>query len=206
MTINERENLKKTLLSLDPRISCRTIAVPLLSGVKEQVQIEHGLSISSDSIIKFLENLAPIFEFDYIGYEIKTVEEIRGIYLMINPDPRNFSVVPPNSLVICHRKISVHKNYVYDNILTRAKEKKFNIYNFSLGWDIMRHGIGDSFMDNLDFSKEYIEKVDLTFKGQVIPRFGSIVRQAIPMEELATRLVNLNVYPSMIMNHGSDDY
>ncbi len=205
MTINERENLKKTLLSLDPRISYRTIAVPLLSEVKEQVKLEHGLSISSDSIIKFLENLAPLFEFDYIGYEIKTVEEIEGIYLMVNPDPRNFSLVPPKSLVICHRKISVHKNRVYSNILTRAKEKKFNIYNFSLGWDIMNHGIGDSFLESLGFSRKHIEKVDLIYKGHKIPRFGSLVREVISMEELGTRLINLNVHPSMIINPQCDN-
>ena len=198
--MNEKKNLKKTLLSLDPRISCRTIAVPLLSEVKEQVKIEHGLSISSDSVTQFLESLAQSFDFDYIGYETKNVEEINGIYLMINPDPRNFSVIPPKSLCICHRKISVHKNRVYENILAKANEKKFNIYNFSLGWDIMNNGIGDSFIESLGFSKEYIEKVDLTFKGQVIPRFGSIVSPIIPMEELASRLVNLNVYPSMIIN------
>lgn len=204
-TNNEKKDLRNILLSLDSRIPFRSIAVPLLSDTDRQVKLEHDVFISSDEIIKFLENRAPIFKSDYVGYEVKTVEEINGIYLMINPDPRNFALVPPSSLVICHHKISIYKNRVYNSILTKAKERKFNIYNFHLGWKIMIDGIGDSFVFNLGFSKEHITKVDLTFQGHKIPRLGSIVRQTIPMEELATRLINLHVYPSMIINLQCDN-
>jgi hypothetical protein len=61
-------------------------------------------------------------------------------------------------------------------------------------------GIGDSFLKNLGFSNEQVEKVDLTYKGHKIPRLGLIIHESISMEELTSRLIHLNLYPSRIIN------
>lgn len=187
-------------LVIDPSTSYRSITVPMVSNMKIFDQKSKGEFISSDEVIDFLEKRALIFDFDYVGYENKTVNEITNIYLMINPDPRNFKYIPSGSLVICHHKISVYKNRVYKNILTQAKEKDFNIYNFHLGWDTMIDGIGDSFLNHLGISKEQTEKVDLTYKNHKIPRLGSIIRSAISFEEIVGRLDSMSVHPSVIVN------
>ena len=85
-------------------IPYRTITVPAQLAARKP----HGKaeSIASDNVVKFLESRASLPKFDYLGYEVKTVDEIDAIYLMINPDPRNFALVPQSSLVVCHHKVS----------------------------------------------------------------------------------------------------
>jgi putative NIF3 family GTP cyclohydrolase 1 type 2 len=192
--------MEEKQLIIDPSISYRSITIPMISNMKKLGKVSASEFISSDSIVEFLENNAFIFDFDYVGYEIKTVNEISNIYLMINPDPRNFKFVPSGSLVICHHKISVYKNRIYEAILAQAKEKNFNIYNFHLGWDIMVDGIGDSFLFHLGLLKEEIQKVDLTYKDRQVPRLGSIIRSDFSLEEIVGRLDSLYVNPSVIVN------
>ncbi len=119
---------------------------------------------------------------------------------MINPDPLNFALVPKNSLVICHHKISTHKNRIYSKMLEYAETTQFNIYNFHLGWDIMEGGIGDSFLLKFGFSKDEFKKVDLTYRGYVIPQLGAIINRKICIEHLVDKLYSMNVNPSVIIN------
>ena len=192
--------MEEKQLIIDSSISYRSITIPIKTKTKIFDKTLKNEFISSDVIVEFLEKNAFVFDFEYIGYEIKTVNEINNIFLMINPDPRNFKFVPSRSLVICHHKISVYNNRIYDAILAQAKEKNFNIYNFHLGWDTMIDGIGDSFLFHLGIMKEEIQKVDLTYKGHQVPRLGSVIRSDISLEEIVTRLDSLNVNPSVIVN------
>lgn len=187
------------------------ITPPVLSSVKKYTKISPGEFVRSDKIIEFLEKRSPLYEFEYahvkkedpnlsLGYEIKTVEKISAIYLMINPDPLNFALVPPNSLVICHHKIGVYNNRIYKKILQDAQKNQINIYNYHLGWDTMEHGVGDSFLFHLGFKKNEFEKVDLTYKGVRIKNLGAIVKKAFSFEKIVSELVRLNVNPSVILN------
>jgi hypothetical protein len=68
--------------------------------------------IDFQEVVNYLEKRSPPLMFEYTGYEtpgieVRTVDKIKGIFLMINPDPRAFDVIPPDSMVICHHKISV---------------------------------------------------------------------------------------------------
>jgi len=112
-------------------------------------------------VVQFLETTLPSIAFEKIGYEVKSVEDINCIYLTINPDPRNFAYLPPNSLIISHHKISVYDNRIYKEILENARDRQLNIYNYHLAWDTMVDGVGDSFMQNLGFSNEQVDKKDL---------------------------------------------
>lgn len=201
---------KNKLLNIAPSISYRTINEPKLTK-RKIFQIAQKEFISSNEVVELLEKLSPIYEFEYshinrenlnisIGYEVKTVEAIDAIYLMINPDPRNITLVPANSLVISHHKIRAYNNRIYKEMITRARRNQFNIYNFHLAWDSMIDGIGDSFLLHLGIPREQIQKVDLTYKGVNIPRLGSIINSSIPLEELITHLNALNVNPSVIVN------
>jgi putative NIF3 family GTP cyclohydrolase 1 type 2 len=156
--------------------------------------------MKSDEVIRFLENRSSPFEFEYIGYEVKTVEEINSIFLMVNPDPRNFELVPPGSLVICHHKISIYSNYVYAKILLTAREKGFNIYNYHLAWDVMEDGIGDSFLTHLGFVKTQFTQIELVYKNHRIPRLGKIIKEKISFDEIISRLNQLNVKPTVLIN------
>ena len=113
-------------LPTPPSLSYRSMTIPMLAETKGFYDISQRKFISSDEVVEFLENQTPKFKFDYVGYEIKTVEKINAIYLMINPDPRNFALVPDRCLVICHHKISVYRHHVYESMLENAKEKNFN--------------------------------------------------------------------------------
>ncbi|MHA1513475.1 MAG: hypothetical protein ACTSRJ_05365, partial [Candidatus Hodarchaeales archaeon] len=67
--------------------------------------------IDFQEVVTYLEKRSPPLMFEYAEYdipgvEVKTVDKIKGIFLMINPDPRAFDVTPPESMVICHHKIS----------------------------------------------------------------------------------------------------
>ncbi len=155
---------------------------------------------SSDRVVKFLESRTYIPAFDHLGYEIKTVDEITGIYLMINPDPHNLAQVPSNSLVISHHKISTHKNLIYKNMLGLASQKEFNIFNFHLGWDIMDGGISDSFLYHMGLKNDQFDKIDLTYKSHLIPRLGALIGPTIPLPELVEKLNSMNVSPSMLIN------
>ncbi|MFQ5891774.1 MAG: Nif3-like dinuclear metal center hexameric protein, partial [Candidatus Methanofastidiosia archaeon] len=177
-------------------------------GIEEKTHIhklkkylpEEVRTVSSDKVVSFLESLSPRFDFDYLGYEVKSVKEIGKIYLMINPDPRNLEQVKPESLLISHHKISTHQNPIFEKMLQRAEKKKVNVYNFHLAWDIMDVGIGDSFLHHLGFDENEYEKVDLTYRGERIPDLGRIVKTKISLEELLERLEDLNVSPSMLVN------
>ncbi len=193
-------DVESNQLSISPTLAYRSFNVPLYLEGKRVPDVSTREFISSDEVVEFLENRAPIFRFEYIGYEIKTVDKINAIYLMINPDPRNFALVPPGSLVICHHKISVYQNHIYERMLTQARAKNFNIYNMHLGWDTMVEGIGDSFLLHLGISTDQVQKVDLTYKGNKIPRLGSIIQTNIGLEEIIIQLNSLNVNPSVIVN------
>jgi rhodanese-related sulfurtransferase/putative NIF3 family GTP cyclohydrolase 1 type 2 len=199
------------LLPIFPSISYRASSVPKLAKMKRFHEISHKEFISSNEVVEFLEKGSPIYEFEYshinhddlnisVGYEVKTVEEINAIYLMINPDPRSIALVPSNSLVISHHKIRAYNNRIYKEMIDRARITQFNIYNFHLAWDSMINGIGDSFLLHLGIPREQIQKVDLTYKGVNIPRLGSIINSSIPLEEIITHLNALNVNPSVIVN------
>lgn len=158
--------------------------------------------IVSDTVIKFLESRASLPQFDHLGYEVKTVDEIDAIYLMVNPDPRNFALVPQNSLVVCHHKVSTHDNRVHKAMLQQAQAARFNLFNFHLGWDTMDMGIGDSFLVHLGFLKGQFRKVDLTYRGHRVHSLGNIIHPAFSLEEIVTRLYSMKVYPSVIINPG----
>ncbi|MHA2225556.1 MAG: Nif3-like dinuclear metal center hexameric protein [Candidatus Hodarchaeales archaeon] len=193
-------DIESNQLSISPTLAYRSINVPLYLEVKRVPDVSTKEFISSDEVVEFLENRVPIFRFEYIGYEIKTVDKINAIYLMVNPDPRNLALVPPESLVICHHKISVYQNHIYKSMLAQAKAKSFNIYNMHLGWDTMVDGIGDSFLLHLGITPDQVQKVDLTYKGNKIPRLGSIIQTTIGLEEIIIQLNSLNVNPSVIVN------
>ncbi|MHA2291651.1 MAG: Nif3-like dinuclear metal center hexameric protein [Candidatus Hodarchaeales archaeon] len=199
------------LLNISPSISYRAISVPKLVNTKSFPETSHNELISSDKVVEFLEKKSPLYEFEYshinhddlnisLGYEVKTVEEINAIYLMINPDPRDIALVPSNSLLISHHKIRAYNNRIYKEMVDRARITQFNIYNFHLAWDSMIDGIGDSFLLHLGIPREQIQKVDLTYKGANVPRLGSIINSSIPLEEIITHLNALNVNPSVIVN------
>ncbi len=85
-------------------------------------------------------------KFEYLGYdktgvEVNIVDKIKDIFLMINPDARVFDVIPSETMVICHHKISVYKNRTFQDILSYSKENKINVYNYHPAWDIMEDGI-----------------------------------------------------------------
>jgi putative NIF3 family GTP cyclohydrolase 1 type 2 len=119
---------------------------------------------------------------------------------MINPDPRNFDLVPQNSLVVCHHKVSTHDNRIHRAMLQQAQVARFNIYNFHLGWDTLEMGIGDSFLMHLGFLKSQIRKVDLTYRGHRVLRLGNIIQPVISLEEIVARLYSMKVFPSVIVN------
>ncbi|MHA2232809.1 MAG: Nif3-like dinuclear metal center hexameric protein [Candidatus Hodarchaeales archaeon] len=204
----ESEN-KQLLIS--PSISYREISMPKLAKTTRFQGLSHEEFIPSCDVVEVLENRSSLYEFEYshidnndlnisIGYEVKTVEDINAIYLMINPDPRNIALVPSNSLVISHHKIRAYNNRIYKEMIDRARITQFNIYNFHLAWDSMIDGIGDSFLRHLGIPREQIQKLDLTYKGVNIPRLGSIINSSLPLEEVITHLNALNVNPSVIVN------
>ncbi len=189
----------------------RPITSPVSSSTRKYVKIQPGVSTPSDEIIRFLENRSPIYSFEYshvkrknskisLGYEEKTVDEINAIYLMINPDPQNFALVPANSLVISHHKISCYNNRIYEGMLERAREKKFNIYNFHLAWDCMKNGIGDSFLYHVGLTEDDFYKVDLTYKGYRVHNLGAISKEKYRIEEIVIQLNKMKVNPSVIFN------
>jgi putative NIF3 family GTP cyclohydrolase 1 type 2 len=203
------ESIENSLI--DPSIPCRQITLPVSLSVKKYTPIIPGKTLLSDEVVGFLEDRSPIYEFEYshitresssmsLGYEIKTVDEINAIYLMINPDPRNLAAVPSNSLVISHHKISCYDNPIYQRMLRQAEENQFNIFNFHLAWDIMEGGIGDSFLYHLGVTRADFTKVDLTYKGHQIQNLGAIVKKEFEIENLINSLYRLNVEPSVIVN------
>jgi putative NIF3 family GTP cyclohydrolase 1 type 2 len=173
----------------------------LLSGVK---------GIDFQEVVNYLEKRSPPLMFEYAGYdipgvEVKTVDKIKGIFLMINPDPRAFDVIPPESMVICHHKISVYKNETFQSIISFCLENRINVYNYHLSWDIMNDGIGDAFMHFLGYDKEQVEKKTLVYKDIEIPRLGSIVKEKISLSRLITKLNQLNVKPSVVISPESEN-
>ena len=156
-------------------------------------------------VVSFLENRSPPLKFEYVGYdnpgvEVKAVDKIKGIFLMINPDPRAFDVIPPESMVICHHKISVYKNKAFQDILSYSNENKINVYNYHLAWDIMEDGIGDAFMLFLGYDRDKVEKQTLVYKGVEIPRLGSIIKEKVSLTDIITKLYRLNVRPSVVVS------
>jgi putative NIF3 family GTP cyclohydrolase 1 type 2/rhodanese-related sulfurtransferase len=194
--IAEAENIR----SSDQVTSYKAMSVPFLPSDIEAFTPGQGDFIDSDEVVSFLESRTQIYEFDHLGYEKKTVEQVNGIYLMINPDPINLALVPNGSLVISHHKISTHNNRIYAGMLEQAEKSQFNIFNFHLGWDVMPDGIGDSFLHHFGLSRDEFEKVDLTYRGHVIQKLGTIMKKAVSMEDLITRLQWMNVMPSAIIN------
>ncbi|MFQ5979387.1 MAG: Nif3-like dinuclear metal center hexameric protein [Candidatus Heimdallarchaeota archaeon] len=176
------------------------VSFPEPYKAKMPTHVSQRKTISSDDVVALLEDLSPPMEFEYLGYEAKGTDDINSIYLMINPDPRNFSQVTSDSLVICHHKVSIYSNRICETILSQAKAEQYNLYNYHLAWDVMEGGIGDSFLFHLGIAKEDIEKVDLTYKGHVVPRLGSIINKPVLLEEMVARLSALNVRPSVIVN------
>jgi putative NIF3 family GTP cyclohydrolase 1 type 2 len=192
-------------------IKYRPITVPVSSSVKKYYEVYPGETISSDDVVMFLENLSPIYEFEYshisrknpnlsLGYEIKAVDEINTIYLMINPEFHHLSRIPSNSLVISHHKIGYYKNAIYEGMLKLAEINKFNIYNFHLAWDTMEGGICDSFLFNLGFRKNQYIKVDLPYRGHQVRNLGAILKMEYPLPALITRLNSMRVDPRIIFN------
>lgn len=163
-------------------------------------QFDAGDLISSDEIVAFLEERSPSYEFEKLGYEVKTADEIDSIYLMVNPDPNNFAHVTPNSLVISHHKVGIYHNRVYNQILERAEAGRYNLYNYHLGWDVMAGGIGDSFLRHMKIPKKQIQKVDLTYKDHRIKSLGAVVNCQVAVDQLIARLTTLNVNPTVIVN------
>ncbi|MHA2310437.1 MAG: Nif3-like dinuclear metal center hexameric protein [Candidatus Thorarchaeota archaeon] len=180
--------------------SYKAMSVPFLPSNIEAFTTRQGEFIESDEVVSFLESRTQIYEFDHLGYEKKTVDQVSGIYLMINPDPINLELVPEGSLVISHHKISTHHNRIYAGMLEQAETNNFNIFNFHLGWDVMPDGIADSFLRHFGLSRHEYEKVDLTYRGHVIQKLGAIMNKAVSMEDLITRLQWMNVMPSAIIN------
>ncbi|MFW9779587.1 MAG: Nif3-like dinuclear metal center hexameric protein [Candidatus Heimdallarchaeota archaeon] len=201
----------KWKLHVEPSIPYRQITSSVNKSIKKYISIIPGKSLPSDKVVRFLESRSPIYEFEYahisregvkmsLGYEIKTVDEINAIYLMINPDPRNLAEVPSNSLVISHHKISCYDNPIYRGMLKLAEDNHFNIFNFHLAWDVMESGIGDSFLYHVGLARTDFTKVDLTYKEHRIRNLGAIVKKEYDIGDLITRLHALNVEPSVIVN------
>ena len=166
--------------------------------------------IDFQEVVSYLEKRSPPLMFEYAGYdipgvEVKTVDKIKGIFLMINPDPRAFDVIPPESMVICHHKISVYKNKTFQDIISYCLENKINVYNYHLAWDIMIDGIGDAFMFFLGYDKNEVEKKPLIYKGTEIPRLGSIIKEKISLSRIITKLNQLNVRPSVVISPESEN-
>jgi len=180
-------------------ISYRAMSLPLIPRKMEK-ELSPKHAIPSDTVVEFLENRTQIFNFDYLGYEVKSVDLINSIHLMINPDPINLGQVPAGGLVICHHKISTHPNRIYEAMLDQARETGFNIYNIHLGWDIMEGGIGDSFLAHLGLSRAMYQKVNLTYRGHNIPQLGAIINPGIPLNQILVQLDSLNVFPTVIIN------
>ncbi|UCE96735.1 MAG: Nif3-like dinuclear metal center hexameric protein [Candidatus Bathyarchaeota archaeon] len=179
-------------------IPFREVTIPAeLTPTKPQDMAEF---FASDTVVNFLESRTSLPKFDYLGYEVKTADEVNAIYLMINPDPRNFALVPQNSLVICHHKVSTPDNRIHTAMLQQVQTSRFNLYNFHLGWDTMEKGIGDSFLMHLGFSKNQIRKVDLTYREHKVNRLGNIILPEFSLGEIVKRLHSMKVYPSVIIN------
>ncbi len=178
----------------------RLITTPVASTEIKIQGLSQAEFIESEKVTAFLEARSPPPKFDHLGYEVKTTDLINGIFLMINPDPRNLSYVPSNSLVICHHKISTHPNRIYNSMLELAKTRQVNIFNFHLAWDIMEEGVLDSFLAHFGVPKEQYQKVDLTYRRHKIPNLGSVIHSYFPIEEVVARLNALKVYPSVILN------
>lgn len=178
----------------------KAMPIPFLPPNIDIMKFRSDEFIASDEVVNFLENRTQIYDFDYLGYECKTVEQINGIYLMINPDPLNFAQVPENSIVICHHKISTHDNRIYRKMLEQARECNFNIYNIHLGWDVMPDGVGDSFLLHFGLSRDEFQKVDLTYRGHKILRLGAIISRPLSIDEIVQKLHLMNVFPSVIIN------
>jgi putative NIF3 family GTP cyclohydrolase 1 type 2 len=167
-------------------------------------------SIDYQKVVNFLEKRSPPLKFEYKGYdnpgvELKVVDKIKGIFLMINPDPRVFDVIPPDAMVICHHKISVYKNKTFQDILSYSRENKINVYNYHLAWDIMEDGIGDAFMYFLGYDKDKVEKKTLVYKSTEIPRLGSIIKEKVSLSKIITKLYKLNVMPSVVISPESEN-
>ncbi|MHA2174107.1 MAG: Nif3-like dinuclear metal center hexameric protein [Candidatus Hodarchaeales archaeon] len=167
--------------------------------------------ITSDNIIGFLEKKSPPYEFEYsyvnrknskisLGYEIKSVDKINAIYLMINPNPKIIAQIPSNSLLITHHKISCYDNRVYRGMLDLAQKNQFNIYNFHLAWDVMEGGIGDSFLYQLGLKPFEFEKIDLNYKENTVRGLGAILKEKYNLGEITSKLQKANVKPSVIFN------
>ena len=161
-------------------------------------------------MVPFLEKRSPPLTFESVGHnnpgvEVKAVDKIKGIFLMINPDPRGFDVIPPESMVICHHKISVYKNKTFQDIISFCLENKINVYNFHLAWDIMEDGIGDAFLYLLGYDKDKVEKKTLVYKGIEIPRLGSIIKEKVSLTKIITKLLQLNVRPSVVISPESEN-
>jgi putative NIF3 family GTP cyclohydrolase 1 type 2 len=186
---------------------------PAISNTNQEIHII-GLSkkfIPSDEIIRFLEYKSPPYEFEYshikrdnsrisLGYEIKTVDEINAIYLMISPNPKIMAQVPSDSLIISHHKISCYDNRIHRGMLDQAQNNQFNIYNFHLAWDVMEGGIGDSFLYHLGLKPNEFEKIDLTYKETTVHGLGAILKKKYNIEEITSKLQKANVSPSVIFN------
>ncbi len=185
--------------SREPTLSFKAMSLPMIP-VKKEAEPPPEQTIPSDDIVDFLEDRTHIFEFDYLCYEVESVDSINSIHLMINPDPINLARVPAGGLVICHHKISTHPNRFYEAMLDQALENEFNIYNFHLGWDVMEGGIADSFLTHLGFSRDMYRKVNLTYRGHTIPNLGSILNPGISLNRIVNQLDSMNVFPSVIVN------
>jgi putative NIF3 family GTP cyclohydrolase 1 type 2/rhodanese-related sulfurtransferase len=178
----------------------RLITTPVAFTEMQIQDLSQAEFIESEKVTEFLEARSPPPKFDHLGYEVKTTDRINGIYLMINPDPRNLPYVPSNSLVICHHKISTHPNRIYESMLKQTKIRQVNIFNFHLAWDIMEDGVSDSFLSHFGVPKEQYQKVDLTYRGHRILNLGSVIQSYFPIEEVVARLNALKVHPSAILN------
>ncbi|MHA1935787.1 MAG: Nif3-like dinuclear metal center hexameric protein [Candidatus Thorarchaeota archaeon] len=200
MTISKRINSKIGFEINEKAVSLRLIMAPLDPQRIVSSISAPNLQILSDDVVEFLESRTEFLEFDYLGYEVKTVDYVSNLYLMINPDPLNFAYVRENSLVICHHKISPHNNGIYTKMLDHAKKSLFNIYNFHLGWDTMEGGIMDSFLFDFGLLNHEYEKVDLMYRGHRIPQLGAIFKRKFSLDEITRRLSLMNVRSSVIIN------
>jgi len=185
---------------IDKPISFRPMVAPIDPGTIRPLATGPQARTLSDSVVEFLERRTQTVEFDHVGYEVRPVDYVNTVWLMINPDPLNFAHVSRNSLVICHHKISTHHNRIYAQMLEHANEARFNIYNFHLGWDIMEGGILDSFLFDFGLSQKEFRRVDLTYRGHLIPRLGAIFQRGMSMGDIISRLYSMNVRPSVITN------
>jgi putative NIF3 family GTP cyclohydrolase 1 type 2 len=156
-------------------------------------------------VVGYLEKRSPPLQFEYVGYdhpgvEVNVVDKIKGIFLMISPDPRAFDVIPPETMVLCHHKISVYKTKTFQDILTFCKENKINVYNYHLSWDIMEDGIGDTFMYFLGYDKDKVERKTLVYKNVEIPRLGRIIKEKVSLTTIISKLRQLGVRPSVVIS------